>query len=134
MKAGAVDYILKDKISRLRLAVIASLENKKVKVERRRIRREIEDALKEKELLLHEIYHRVNSNMQIIINLFNMQIKHAKTQGEKDVLTVAQARIGAMSAIYSAIYQERSFTTINSSEIFKYRIPEYSLYHYCFLR
>ncbi|MCK5199770.1 MAG: response regulator, partial [Spirochaetales bacterium] len=41
MKAGAVDYVLKDKMCRLGLAVITALENKKTKLERQKARDEI---------------------------------------------------------------------------------------------
>ena len=77
----------------------------------------IENDLKEKELLLQEIYHRVNNNMQIMISLFNMQIEKTDLQSEKDILKYAQSRIGAMSAIHSDIYQERSFIAINFANV-----------------
>ena len=79
--------------------------------------KQIEDDLKEKEILLQEIYHRVNNNMQIMISLFNMQIERSELQAEKDVLTIAQTRVGAISAIHNDIYQERSFTAINFSNV-----------------
>ena len=113
MKTGAVDYILKDKMNRLGLAVVSALENKKVKIEKRKDQKQIKENLKEKELLLQEIYHRVNNNMQIMISLFNMQIERSELQAEKDVLAIAQTRVGAMSVIHNDIYQERSFTAIN---------------------
>ncbi len=79
--------------------------------------KQIEDDLKEKELLLQEIYHRVNNNMQTMISLFNMQIERSELQAEKDVLAIAQSRVGAMSAIHNDIYQERSFTAINFKNV-----------------
>ena len=85
--------------------------------QRLRDQKQIEENLKEKELLLQEIYHRVNNNMQIMISLFNMQIERSKLQAEKDVLAIAQTRVGAMSAIHNDIYQERSFTAINFNNV-----------------
>ncbi len=79
--------------------------------------KQIEEDLKEKELLLQEIYHRVNNNMQIMVSLFNMQIECSDLQVEKDVLAIAQARVGAMSAIHNDIYQERSFSAINFKNV-----------------
>jgi len=78
---------------------------------------QIKKDLKEKELLLQEIYHRVNNNMQIMISLFNMQIERSSMKAEKDVLITAQSRIGAMSAIHNDIYQERSFVAINFGNV-----------------
>ncbi len=83
-------------------------------------KKQIENDLKEKELLLQEIYHRVNNNMQIMISLLNMQIQRTDVQSEKNVLLYAQSRIWAMSAIHSDIYQERSFTAINFKSVIQY--------------
>ncbi len=83
-------------------------------------KKQIENDLKEKELLLQEIYHRVNNNMQIMISLLNMQIYRTDVQSEKNALLYAQSRIGAMSAIHSDIYQERSFTAINFKTVIQY--------------
>ena len=79
--------------------------------------KQIENDLKEKELLLQEIYHRVNNNMQIMISLLNMQIDRTDQDGEKNVLRMAQSRVGAISAIHNDIYQEKSFAAINMSNV-----------------
>lgn len=78
---------------------------------------QIESDLKEKELLLQEIYHRVNNNMQIMISLLNMQVDRTDSEGEKSVLMMAQSRLGAMSAIYNDIYQEKSFIAIKFGNV-----------------
>ena len=80
-------------------------------------KKQIEDDLKEKELLLQEIYHRVNNNMQIMISLLNMQVNRAVLDGEKNVLRMAQSRVGAISAIHNDIYQERSFIAIKFGNV-----------------
>ncbi|MCK5197600.1 MAG: PAS domain S-box protein, partial [Spirochaetales bacterium] len=79
--------------------------------------KQIESDLKEKDLLLQEIYHRVNNNMQIMISLFDLQIEHTDIQFEKDVLVIAQSRVSAMSAIHNDIYQSMSFTAINFNNV-----------------
>jgi PAS domain S-box-containing protein len=78
---------------------------------------QIKNDLIEKELLLQEIYHRVNNNMQIMISLLNMQVARAVLDGEKNVLIIAQSRVGAISAIHNNIYQEHSFIAINFGNV-----------------
>ncbi|HAE88154.1 TPA: hypothetical protein DCG86_09055, partial [Candidatus Marinimicrobia bacterium] len=41
--------------------------------------------LKEKEILLKEIHHRVKNNMQIISSLLNMQIRYIKNEADKEI-------------------------------------------------
>jgi PAS domain S-box-containing protein len=79
--------------------------------------KQIEHDLREKELLLQEIYHRVNNNMQIMISLLNMQINRTEINREKDILRMAQSRVGAISAIHNDIYQEKSFVAINMTNV-----------------
>ncbi len=79
--------------------------------------KQIAKDLEEKELLLQEIYHRVNNNMQIMISLLNIQIDNTDSAGEKKGLITAQSRIGAISAIHNNIYQEKSFTDINFNKV-----------------
>jgi len=43
--------------------------------ERKRIDRRIREALKEKEILLQEVHHRVKNNLQIIHSILNLQKK-----------------------------------------------------------
>ncbi|MDA3937987.1 MAG: PAS domain S-box protein [Spirochaetia bacterium] len=78
---------------------------------------QIENDLKEKELLLQEIYHRVNNNMQIMISLINMQINRIEEKFERVALLSVQSKIAAMSAIYNDIFQERSFVSINFKSV-----------------
>ena len=62
MKSGAVDYILKDKMSRLGPAVTAALENKEVKFERQRIRKKlVESERYYRDMLSHLHYRQHNT-------------------------------------------------------------------------
>ncbi len=109
-------------------AILAPLENSAGEItgiieiqeditQRLKDQKQIEDDLKEKELLLQEIYHRVNNNMQIMISLLNMQVDRAVLDSEKNVLRMAQSRVGAISAIHNDIYQEHSFIAINFGNV-----------------
>jgi PAS domain S-box-containing protein len=70
-------------------------------------------SLKEKEVLLREIHHRVKNNMQIISSLFNLQARHIKEESAKRILREGQTRIRSMALIHEKLYQSRDLSKIN---------------------
>ncbi|MCK5199716.1 MAG: PAS domain S-box protein, partial [Spirochaetales bacterium] len=62
MRTGAVDYVLKDKMSRLGLAVKTALENKDIKLERAKVR----EKLKKSELYYRFILKCMNDEIVVI--------------------------------------------------------------------
>ncbi len=80
-------------------------------------RKKIENDLKEKQQLLHEVYHRVNNNLQIVISLLNMQQYLTDIPGEIDVLRTAKNRLETMAIIENIIYGEKNFNQIRIGDI-----------------
>lgn len=76
-----------------------------------------EDALissiKEKEILLREIHHRVKNNLQIICGLLQIQIVNIDDFNSKIILNDAFNRIHTMALIHSHIYDSTNFSTID---------------------
>ena len=85
--------------------------------ERKSLEEELIKKLSEKELLLQEIYHRVNNNLQIIHSLFNLQKGYIKGLiKSKDVLNFLrnfQSRIRAIALIHHTLYQSHNLAEIN---------------------
>lgn len=78
--------------------------------------KEIKASLKEKEVLIREIHHRVKNNMQIISSLLNLQIIYSKNQKTIDVLRESQSRIKTMAIIHESLYRSDSLSRINFKE------------------
>lgn len=76
----------------------------------------IQQSLKEKEILLQEVHHRVKNNLQIILSILNLQ--HAQITDKKtlDLVRDIRSRIKAMSFIHELLYQTDDFSSINFSE------------------
>ncbi len=83
--------------------------------ERMKAEEKIKNSLKEKELLMQEIHHRVKNNMQIISSLLNLQTMSVEGKAVY-VLKESQNRVKAMAMIHEKLYQSSDLSTINLSD------------------
>jgi PAS domain S-box-containing protein len=72
-------------------------------------------SLREKELLLQEIHHRVKNNMQIISSLFNLEAEHASPE-TREILKRGQTRIRSLSLVHERLYRAADLSRIDLSE------------------
>lgn len=76
----------------------------------------IDVALKEKEVLLKEIHHRVKNNLQIISSLLNLQSRRITDERALSVLDEGKNRIQAIALIHQKLYQNENFEAVNIGE------------------
>jgi len=69
-------------------------------------------ALREKEVLLQEVHHRVKNNLQVVSSLINMQLRTIETKSAQGALEECQARIQAIALIHEKLYQSKSFGAV----------------------
>ncbi len=81
--------------------------------EQKKGERQIKASLKEKEVLLREIHHRVKNNMQIISSLLKLQSQYIKDKPYADIFKESQDRIKSMSLIHEMLYQSKHLSKIN---------------------
>ncbi len=73
----------------------------------------LEESLKEKNILLSEIHHRVKNNLQIIISLINLQQGGMPDKPTQKALQVIKTRIHSMALVHEMLYSSTSFSAID---------------------
>lgn len=84
--------------------------------DRKKIDKQILLALKEKEILLKEVHHRVKNNLQVISSLMSLQKSFVKNPQLTQILEESQSRIATMSYIHESLYRHTDFSSISFSE------------------
>jgi PAS domain S-box-containing protein len=85
--------------------------------ERKKTEEQIISSLKEKEILLREIHHRVKNNMQVLTSLLSLQSRATKNQETKDILMESHNRVRSMALVHEQLYQSENFSQIDLSKL-----------------
>lgn len=84
--------------------------------EKKHVQQRMEQSLKEKEVLLKEVHHRVKNNMQVISSILNLQSSYVSDDYALTLLKESQNRIKTMAYIHESLYQNKSFASVNFSD------------------
>jgi len=77
---------------------------------------EVQASLREKEVLLQEVHHRVKNNLQVISSLINMQVRRTHDTSSRNALAECQNRVQAIALIHEKLYQSRDYARVPFSD------------------
>jgi PAS domain S-box-containing protein len=77
--------------------------------------REIFASLKQKEILLKEVHHRVKNNLQMISSLFNLQAEFITDPAVLEIFRESQARVRAIATVHQRLYQSSDLSMVDAS-------------------
>jgi PAS domain S-box-containing protein len=87
--------------------------------DRKKSEQKLRSSLKEKDVLLAEIHHRVKNNLAIISGLLELQSNNLENQQIKDLLSESIHRIKAIALLHEKVYNSEDLARINLGEYLK---------------
>jgi PAS domain S-box-containing protein len=84
--------------------------------EKKAVDEQMRQSLKEKEVLLKEVHHRVKNNLQVISSILNLQSSYVRDKKILEILLESQNRIKSMAFVHESLYQTKDFSNISFKE------------------
>jgi two-component sensor histidine kinase len=81
--------------------------------EKKKSKNELETAVRQKEILLKEVHHRVKNNFSIISSLVSLQGDKAKDVFHKDLFQDTKNRLLSIATVHENLYRSKTFSEIN---------------------
>ncbi|MGA1823827.1 MAG: sensor histidine kinase [bacterium] len=86
--------------------------------DRKKAEKQCQRNLKEKEILLRELYHRTKNNMQVICSMLRIRAAHSDDQSMKGIFQEIENKIHAMALVHKHLFESQDLSLINLKDYF----------------
>ena len=77
----------------------------------------LEDNVRQKEVLLREVHHRVKNNLQLIASIMNMQMRQSRSPEVKQLMRGLHDRVLSLATIHRGLYQTTGVADVRMDEL-----------------
>lgn len=117
LRAGAVDYVIKDVhedfTTLLRAALEDALARDRMKKATAAAHLEVARARDRAEAMLREVNHRVGNSLQLVSSFISLQSRTIQDPQAKEAFRATQARIEAVSQVHRRLYTSADMTRVS---------------------
>ncbi|MEX0723839.1 MAG: PAS domain S-box protein [Gracilimonas sp.] len=86
--------------------------------DRRNAEEQVRKSLREKEMMLAEIHHRVKNNLAVITGLLELQSFSAESESAKRILKDSQMRVNSIAMVHEKLYKSEDFSEVDINQYF----------------
>ncbi|MBI9108711.1 MAG: sensor histidine kinase [Spirochaetales bacterium] len=87
--------------------------------EKNAVQKELESSLREKEILIQEVHHRVKNNLSIILSILSLQSRNVDDAKRKDLIQSIENRISTMALVHDQLYTNRDLKSIDIADFIR---------------
>ncbi len=84
--------------------------------DRKSAEQQVQESLKEKEVLLREIHHRVKNNLAVIASLLTLQASHCGGELDGDAIQDLHQRIRSMALAHKRLYESKNLAALDARD------------------